>query len=289
MISPAQSFRTSLPKITFPFALVLQGAAGVLSISSVGCSASKSSAGVDGGGGAPGGGEQSGLLLWLKLDEASTNGAPADASGMMNMATYGVAKPLVASSVPAAIKGFSNAALKFDGLATVEIPATPAMTWPDNASSFTIAAWANPESLPVNAEKWGSLIANNPGGTGNQGYCGIAIAPDATWSFESNGQDTATGGVAVRGAAVVLGAWQHIAIVQNGAANTQTIYVNGVAGPAQMRGSSPCNSTASFSIGFKDGDGFIGMVDDVRIYGDPLTESQVKELAAGKQTITPTP
>ena len=33
----------------------------------------------------------------------------------------------------------------------------------------------------------------------------------------------------------------------------------------------------------------MGMVDDVRIYGDPLTEPQVKELAAGKQAITPTP
>jgi len=279
-----------LPKIILPFALVLQGAAGLLSISSVGCSATQSPDTTAAAGGAGmTGGSTAGLLLWLKLDEASTNGAPADASGMMNMATYGVAKPLVASAVPAAIKGFSNAALKFDGVATVEIPATPAMTWPDNGSSFTISAWANPESLPVTGEKWGSLIANNPGGTGDQGYCGIAIAPDGKWSFESNGQDTATMGIAVRGAAVALGTWQHVAIVQNGTANTQTIYVNGVAGPAQMRGSSPCNSTASFSIGFKDGDGFTGMVDDVRIYGDPLTESQVKELFAGKQAITPTP
>jgi len=58
---------------------------------------------------------------------------------------------------------------------------------------------------------------------------------------------------------------------------------------APLPWSSPYNSTASFSIGFTDGDGFMGMVDDVRIYGDPLTEPQVKELAAGKQAITPTP
>ena len=63
--------------------------------------------------------------------------------------------------------------------------------------------------------------------------------------------------------------------------------MDGVAGPANARGSTPCNSDLGFSIGFKDGDSFIGMVDDVRIYGSALTEAQVKELFAGKETITP--
>jgi len=229
-------------------------------------------------------GSTTGLLLWLKLDEASTNGAIADSSANMNMAKYGAVKPVVVSTVPPAIKAFSNAALKFDGTATVEIPKTEALNWGANESNYTISLWANVMTLPP-AGEWGSVISNNAGG--QDGYCGIAIgAPDGNWSFESNGQDVQSMSISVRGSAPKVGTWQHITIVQNGMASTNTIYVDGVAGPPQTRGSTPCNSSAGFSIGFKDGDKFIGMVDDVRIYGNALTEAQVKELFSGKENIT---
>ncbi len=271
MISSARSFRTSLPKLVL----------GLIAIAAVGCSSSKSTDNTGNAGGA-GPGPSTGLLLWLKLDEASTNGTIADSSGNMNMATYGTVKPVVVSTVPAALKS-SAAALKFDGTATVDIAPTASLKWVDNTSNYSISLWANPTALPV-APNWDSAISNNPGGT-NPGYCGIAIAPDGMWSFEANGQDVASGGISVRGAAAKVGVWQHIVIVQNGTATmgANTIYVDGVAGPTNARGPSPCNSDVGFSLGFKDGDGFVGMIDDVRIYGQALTEAQVKDLAAGKE------
>ncbi len=275
MISSTRSFRTSLPKVVL----------GLIALAAVGCSSPKSSdPGTAGGAGSMMGGNTTGLLLWLKLDEASTNGAVADSSANMNMVTYGAVKPMVVSTVPPAIKAFSNAALKFDGTSTVDIARAEALTWVADSSDYTITLWANVMTLPA-APEWGSVISNNAGG--NDGFCGIAIAPDGLWSFEANGQDTVlTMGISVRGSAPKVGAWQHIAIVQNGTARTNTIYVDGVAGPAQTRGSSPCNSSAGFSIGAKDGDKFVGTVDDVRIYGNALTEAQVKELFSGKENIT---
>ncbi len=273
MISSARSFRTSLPKIVL----------GLIALAAVGCSSPKSSdPGTAGGAGSMMGGSTTGLLLWLKLDEASTNGAVVDSSANMNMVTYGAVKPVVVSTVPPAIKAFSNAALKFDGTSTVDIARSEALNWGANESNYTISLWANVMTLP--APEWGSVISNNAGGS--NGYCGIAIgAPDGNWSFESNGQDVQSMSVSVRGTAPKVGTWQHIAIVQNGTLSTNTIYVDGVPSTA-VRGSSPCNSSAGFSIGAKDGDKFVGMVDDVRIYGNALTEAQVKELFQGKENIT---
>ena len=251
---------------------------------SVGGNASSGGVGNTGGAGAifP---DSARLQLWLKFDEASTNGAVTDSSGKGVIATYGVVKPLVVSTVPAAIKSFSSAALKFDGIATVEIPRSDGLNWPNGDDSYTISLWANPTVRPM-AFEWSAIISNNAGGN-NSGNCGIFLPPDGLWNFASNGQDVASGGISVNGAAAKIGVWQHVAIVQDGVASTNTIYVDGVPGPVNVRGSSPCNSDAGFSIGFKDGDSFIGMVDDVRIYGSALTEAQVKELFAGKETITP--
>jgi|GEM_PF-553667 len=250
----------------------------------IGVGGTASLGGAGGGKVSPGGAgteiDRSELQLWLKLDEASTNGLPADSSGKGVMADYGLTKPLVVSTVPPALK-FSTAALKFDGVATVEIPRSEALTWPESSNSYTISLWANVQQL----QYWSAIISNIPGP--NPGFCGIAIDPNGLWSFESNGQDILSMGISVRGAAAKIGTWQHVAIVQDGVASTNTIYVDGVAGPANARGSTPCNSTVGFSIGSKDGDNFVGMVDDVRIYGSALTEAQVKELFAGKETITP--
>ncbi len=189
----------------------------------------------------------SALQLWLKFDEASTNGAIADSSGKGVMATYGAAKPVVVSTVPAALK-FSNAALKFNGTATVEIRPSSALRWPENTSSYTISLWANP-TVRLMAGEWSAIISNNPGGT-SPGYCGISIPADGHWSFESNGQDVASGGISVRGAAAKIGQWQHVAIVQDGVANTNTIYVDGVAGPvnAAARCSSCPHATSRSSV-----------------------------------------
>ncbi len=225
------------------------------------------------------------MQLWLKFDEASTNGAVTDSSGKGVIVTYGIVKPLVVSMVPAALNSFSNAALKFDGTATVEIPRSDALNWPNSDDTYTISLWANPTALPPYPE-WSAIISNIAGGNGS-GYCGIFLPPDGLWNFASNGQDVASGGISVNGSAAQANVWQHVAVVQNGVANTNTIYVNGVPGPANTRAASPCNSPAGFSIGSKDGDNFVGMVDDVRIYGSALTEAQVKELFAGKETITP--
>ncbi|MDX2053108.1 MAG: LamG domain-containing protein [Polyangiaceae bacterium] len=262
--------------------------AGLLAVSLpatlAGCSSSDSGNGGNGGGGGadPGTGDKTGLQVYLKLDESSIGAGPKDTAGKVT-ATYGAVKPTV--SVTAATVTFANpAALEFKGTETVEIPASDNLKW-TGTESYSMSLWAFPKAMPP-ANNFAALLSNNPGGE-NGNYCGIYIHSAGTWSFESNGYFRPNPEV-LSASPVVLNKWQHIVIVNNAMAGSQTIYVDGVPGSTVLaRANANCESSATFSIGAKDGDGYVGLIDDVRIYGQALTEAQVKELKDGAENITP--
>ncbi len=226
-------------------------------------------------------GVKSDLQLHLKFDEPSISAGPLDSSSHAIVVTFGAAKPAVNAHPAPGLLPSNPAALTFDGIATVEIPPSENLSWGAD-ESYTIALWANVATLPT-APNWSAVISNNPGN--GSSYCGIYISDKGTWSFESNGIGEPN--PVVRGGAPIVGKWQHVAIVQNATTLSQMIYVDGVSGGLVTREPHSCISRSGFSIGFKDGDGFIGAVDDVRIYGSALTEAQVKELYSGVETITP--
>jgi hypothetical protein len=219
---------------------------------------------------------KTGLVLHLKFDEADTNGNATDSSGQGNHGSYGATKPTVSAMTPT-VQFPNTGSLGFNGTATVVVPASAQLSW-SATESYTMSLWANPTLL---SSMWAAPLSNN---AGSGDYCGIYTDMGNFWSYENNN----TGGpLALPGAAAVVG-WQHVAIVQDGMEMVQRIYVNGTAAAA-TRPSMGCQGNGPFQVGFADGDGFVGQIDDVRIYGNALTAAQVGQLAAGAAEVTGLP
>jgi methionine-rich copper-binding protein CopC len=146
------------------------------------------------------------------------------------------------------------------------------VTVPDSASlefsatqSYSLTAWVDVPSLPG---QWTGVVSKSR----NSGSSyGIEIDPNNDWVYVSGNVAT------LYGPAVNTG-WSLVSLVQNGAAGTQTLYVDGlpqITGPAQ-----PSNGTGSLCIGGDNGIAsyFHGTIDDVRIYNRALAASDFSSL-----------
>ena len=135
--------------------------------------------------------------------------------------------------------------------------------------SFTVSAWINPSTVTGKEE---TIIAKSRD-TGN--YYGIWLNTSGQWVFRGPNGDVTSGS-----ATVSQGSWTHVAVVQNGPANTRTIYVNGVAagsGAAQAG-----NGTGAFWMAQQNVSGtpesFVGTLDEVRVYNRALAASEITNL-----------
>jgi len=137
------------------------------------------------------------------------------------------------------------------------------------AKSFSIVAWARPSSLPGH---WAGIVAKSR--ETPSGWYGIYISPDNQWTFR--GTDDKKN---VSGGTVQQNSWQQIIAVQDGAAGTRTLYVNG----AQVAATSTAQASDGsgplwIGQGNADTEGFAGFIDDVRIYNRALSADDVKKL-----------
>jgi len=200
----------------------------------------------------------SGPIASWRLDEGSGSMA-ADTSGHGHVGTL--------VSGPIWTTGQVNGALSFDGVAAhVEAPDNPNFRFAAN-QSFSLVTWVNVPSLPG---RWSGIVTKSRDQA--PGY-GIWLDPSNRWTFGGNDGMTFSnvyGNVATTG-------WHYVAVVQDGAANTRTLYVDGmVQGTGQA---SVANGPGSLWIGGSDIGGYFGgLVDDVRLYSQPLTTAEVQAL-----------
>src|SRR4029079_495747 len=80
-----------------------------------------------------------------------------------------------------------------------------------------------------------------------------------------------------------LNTWYHVAGVYNATAKTLDIYVNGVLDNGVLRGTVPSSRTVqnvNVNIGRRQAGGFYfgGMIDDVRIYHQELSQAEIQTL-----------
>ncbi len=153
-------------------------------------------------------------------------------------------------------------ALSFDGIDDhVEIPHSADLIF-TALDSYTVTTWVNVTALPGH---WAGIV-NKSRDMGP--WYGLWIDPNNQWVA---GADNITGST------VTLG-WHHLALVQDGSANSRTVYVDG---EVDITGSA-INAYGAGDLWFggaKSVDEYLeGVIDDVRIYNRALSAEEILEL-----------
>ncbi len=163
---------------------------------------------------------------------------------------------------PAYVTGKSGSALSFNGVnQSVSIPDTSDLEF-SRTQSFTESVWVNLSSLPT---YWTGIVTKSRDA---YPWYGIWINPQDQWVFGGPNNIIST-------ATATAGVWHLVTAVQDGAAGTRTLYVDGVivaSGTAQ-----DASGSGNMVIGGASGvtEYLAGAVDDVRIYNVALSADQV--------------
>jgi large repetitive protein len=250
-----------------PDASVAGGAAG----ESTGGAAGTSTGGASGQGGAGTGGS---LLAYWRLDE-SAGSVAADASGNGNDVD------LIGFSTPGWTTGRIDGALRFDGLTGWgRVNGTAIADAIVSANQFTIAAWV---FRPVASADWAPIVSWQYQTTESE-HLGLYVY-EGVLRLQVNSQ-IYPGTVCRDPAAAPIGQWVHVAGTFDGV--TCRAYLNGVevcsvAGPQTLAADATpliVGGNANDASGVPT-ELFLGRLDEVLIYGRPLSAAEIAGIAAG--------
>ena len=170
---------------------------------------------------------------------------------------------------------FFHGTLQLDALSVADAPDLEFT----KSQSFTLAAWVNYQTVaqtPPDGTSAESAVITKSSNTGNQ--YGIYINTNGNWDVRGPQGD-------IVGPAASLGAWTHVAVVQDGSKGTRTLYTNGQAvasGPAQDGNGTGAllfaDENKTDSQGNNDVGGFAGDLDEIRLYNQALTPGAIADL-----------
>ncbi len=171
-------------------------------------------------------------------------------------------------------QGKVGGAYTFDGVDDViTVPDSPSLSI---TGDLTIAAWVLAQ--PGQTQSCGTIVCKEANPTHASPYCNYAL--DMEYLSTNQWRGFINGNIQNL-APVTFGAWQHIAVTFNDAANTVIIYRNGAeAGRSSTLSGSPLNSASELLIGrtLSSDDAFRGTIDEVRIYNRTLSAQEVSAL-----------
>ena len=140
-----------------------------------------------------------------------------------------------------------------------------------NEARNTIVSWGNQSTRQRNAFRTTTV---GEGGVGDNGTPGIL---NYNWGGGANG-DFGVGS----GQDLYDGAWYHAAVTYDATTSTKRLYVDGLQIGGDFNVANDLNVVATdFAIGTGFGgfgEAFIGLLDDVRIYSSPLSQSEIAAL-----------
>lgn len=172
----------------------------------------------------------------------------------------------------------SGSAAEFNGSSsTITVPYSAAL----NPGSFTVAMWANADSTGGFAS---AITSRDDNGASVNGYI---IYNDSTgrWNFWTGGGGPSGSWLQLRGPAVQVGSWTHLAISYDAGSQTMRLHVNGALERSRSGGGlySPNGPQAEdLHIGSGADNGrqfyFDGLLDDVALWDEALTTAQIQEV-----------
>jgi len=166
------------------------------------------------------------------------------------------------------LNGRNGGALAFNGLSgSVTVPHAASLSF---SSSYTLEAWIRPTALT----SYQTVLIKEV--TSGCGYWLQTAAANISSGFNNGGCREHTSSAP----AIPVGQWSHLAAVFDDAANTYTLYLNGVAVSTTSETAAPVPNTQPLVFG-QSGCGcgnerWRGLLDDIRIYDRPLTAGEVQ-------------
>jgi hypothetical protein len=205
--------------------------------------------------------ELAGLVGWWKFDETQGKTAKDSSGGNHNGTLVGNAKWA---------HGKTGGAVALDGTGSfVQIADQSAFDMGDQA---TIACWVNIHSVPA---EWMAIITK-----GDSAWRVSTIAKDRKIHFSVNDWNRTAG---LNGSTTInADEWHHLAAVYNG--SVMQLYIDGKLDGTQTWTGGIAKNNSEVLIGEnveQPNRCFDGLIDDVRIYNQALSESEIKALAAG--------
>ncbi len=201
------------------------------------------------------------IAHWM-LDDGTGSTALDSAGGHDGTLTNG----------PVWVVGQLGDAVRFDGSNDrINVPHQPSLNL---VAAMTLSAWVNADSL----KPYQMVLTKGDNGVYENYWIGTE-GNKANFGFVAGGtyyQHTTSG------LTLSAGTWHHIAATYDDAANEVKIYVDGVAETFSTPGTPVINSE-KLIIGnsYYGGEGFDGVIDDVRIYNGVLSATEIANIAAG--------
>jgi len=133
--------------------------------------------------------------------------------------------------------------------------------------SYTLAAWVKP--APGTAGYRGVVTK----GRDSPPWWGIWIDPADRWLYGVSATNTLVGPL------IVPEQWTHVAIVQDGAASTRALYVDGLLAGTDVAQDAVNFGNLIFGGAASAEEWFVGVIDDVRIYDEALSAEDISGIS----------
>jgi hypothetical protein len=225
---------------------------------------------------------RSGLVAYYPFDEGGGT-TMRDVTGNGNDGTHDAAY----------VQGVIGTALAFDGTQSATVNGNASFTWGGDNGDYTVDYWLMTLSMHSN---WVHIFHKSDTTGGN--CCDDYERSPAQWFAPATLQviavmaTTEDGNPYTQTSDFVIGQWTHFATVHSGAAQTQTLYVNGVLAavpnPPYTASNPNPEALGAPSVGgpgiltlakaeaMYQYDGLTGQMDELRIYNVALTQAQIQ-------------
>lgn len=217
-----------------------------------------------------------GLVLYLKLDEKSGPTAADSTTNADNGSLVNFLNPDT-NWVPGVINGalsFSQGAPNSDAIA---VSAQPYLDFGTDA--FSLSLWAKGSSVQTAS---GGLLCKGLGG-GGEAYC-IDIWNSSYRFFVRNSLGQANAANMIPSGVIPNSQWQHLAVTYDPTLGQSRMYVNGALVGTAATADAVFSNADTLDIGARQYQGgytlnWAGLLDDVRVYGRAITPLEIRALS----------
>lgn len=204
------------------------------------------------------------LVLNMKFNDDPAN-------GVLDSSPYSNDGNTSGTSIPTLVSGNSGNAYEFDGIDDYVDCGTDSTL--NLTGSLTISAWIFPKTFGGGG--YGRILDK---GDGTKGYSFYVKQSTSGISFITYGGVISNSNSGV----IALNKWQHAVVVYDEITKAVTFYIDGLPVGSSANAVNPLDSSAShLAIGIRGYDpnrAFNGIIDEVRVYNEALTDNEIMDI-----------